>query len=312
MSISHKINILKKWINMINGKSVLHIEQKKGLYYKKNEIHGYYSDLRHKVIQSNLLSPEGVPLCITNTNKEVYFSIAIFQYGLGAYDLYLETLNRDYLIKFKKCLDWALENQESSGAWNSFYFYENEEKYSSMAQGEGASLLIRGFIEFNDNRYLDAAQKAIDFMLIDKENGGVARYVNDDIFFEEYTNNLTVLNGWIFSLWGLYDYSIISGDKKYKEICNSSVTSLAKNLKKYDRGFWSNYDLNGNITSPFYHSLHLSQLEVMKELFEENEFEEYLLKWTKYKENSIYRILSFIVKAYQKLKDNKNKIVIVK
>ena len=48
-----------------------------------------------------------------------------------------------------------------------------------MAQGEAASLLIRGFKETGDKKYINAAKKAIDFMLLPLDRGGTSLYTNN-------------------------------------------------------------------------------------------------------------------------------------
>ena len=75
-----------------------------------------------------------------------------------------------------------------------------------MAQGEGISLLLRAFIVTGNDNYLKAAEMAKDFMLLPIEKGGTARYEGDNVFLYEYTYEPLILNGWIFSIWGLYDY----------------------------------------------------------------------------------------------------------
>ena len=72
---------------------------------------------------------------------------------------------------------------------------------SSMAQGEGVSVLLRAYKHTSDIKYYETAKKAIDFMLIDIEKGGTTKYLDnkEEIIFQEYvcSNDLGVLNGWI-------------------------------------------------------------------------------------------------------------------
>lgn len=308
-----KWEIIFRWIRMLSGKSVFHMRQAAGYYYSKNEVKGYYSDLRHKVTGDILLDDNGVPINITNKGDKVYFSITIFQYGLGAYDLYLETKDINYLNKFFKSVSWALNEQEESGAWNTFGWCNPNAKYSSMAQGEGVSLLVRAFLETKDKIYLDAAKKAIDFMLLSINNGGTTIYYPDGgLTFEETKENRSILNGMIFSIWGLRDYCIISKDKKYYKILQSAVNYLCKILTMYDCNYWSKYDLDGNIASPFYHDLHIEQLKVMYDLFGNIEFIYYAEKWNKYKMSFIKSKRAFLIKAYQKIKKIDNEIVLVR
>lgn len=55
-----------------------------------------------------------------DTGEAIFFSIGIFQFGLGAYDLYLINKNDAYRKKVLACADWAVNNQEVNGAWELF------------------------------------------------------------------------------------------------------------------------------------------------------------------------------------------------
>lgn len=164
----------KKWLRMLTGKSNLHVKQEAGKYYSKHEIKGYYNDLTQKVFASkDMLDEEGIVYCIDAYNRKVYFPIAIFQYGLGCYDLYLGDNDKEYLVKFLKAADWALKNQNEQGAGN-FSIEKNHFEPSSMAQGEGASLLVRAYKETGDEIYIKAAKKALEMMLQPLEQFGTA------------------------------------------------------------------------------------------------------------------------------------------
>ena len=311
--MNKQIELIYKWSKMLLGNSIFHIRQERGNYYEKGRIRGYYSDLRHKVTGNTLLDNKGVPINITNENDTIYFPITIFQYGLGSYDLYLETGDKNYLDKFFKCIKWAVENQESNGGWETFTFKKSIDKYSSMAQGEGISLLTRAYKETNNKEYIEVARKALDFMLLPVENEGTTLYKNYNEFtFEECTKYRTILNGVIFSIWGLLDYVIITKDNYYKDVLQKSVNHLANILNDFDCGYWSYYDLDGNLTSPFYHDLHIEQLNVMYDLFKNNEFNYYAQKWDCYQKSYLKSKKAFILKVFQKLKTSNSDITLVK
>lgn len=303
------LQIVKKWYRMFRGTSILHKEQGKGKYYSKGLIKGYYSDLRHKV--QGHVDKDGIPYNITNYGEHIYFCITIFQYGLGSYDLYLETHNTMYLEKLKKIAEWAIKNQNPSGGWEAFAFSSEFHLYSSMAQSEGASLLLRAFQEFESEEYLAAAKKAIDFMLAPVEEGGTAEYKNNALALKEFTDKPLILNGWIFSIWGLYELTLVVADKYYQIQLLKTLDSLEKLIPSFDNKYWSNYDLGKNITSPFYHNLHIAQLEVMYELFSREIFKIYAEIWRKYYFKKSNRYRAIIKKGFQKLKSLNNSVVLV-
>jgi len=83
------------------------------------------------------------------------------------------------------------------------------------------------------------------------------------MWFKEYIEEPVVLNGWIFSIWGLYDYYKATKDIYYKQLLNKAVDSLGKDLAAFDCQYWSKYNMGNKLTSPFYHRLHISQLKIM-------------------------------------------------
>jgi hypothetical protein len=198
-------------------------------------------------------------------------------------------------------LTWCFENQNDDGSWNNFEHVYPKYPYSSMAQGEGCSLLIRGFIETGDVRYLNAAKKAIDFMLIPKSSGGTAEYNGEDIIFYEFTCFPYVFNGWIFSIFGLMDYVILTKDHKYLDILNKTINTLKNKSNEIDLGYWSRYRNDYMIASSFYHNLHIAQYKVLYEYTNIDEFKKIVLKFKSYRKNPFIRFFAFWKKAFQKI-----------
>jgi hypothetical protein len=130
--------------------------------------------------------------------------------------------------------------------------------------------------------------------------------------FKEYIDGPVVLNGWIFSIWGLYDYFKASRDPSYSDLVQKAVHSLAAEISLFDSSYWSQYDMGGKLASPFYHQLHIAQLRVMHDLFAENIFLEYAEKWQRYQQNRLYASWAIAVKGYQKLTEkNSGQSIIV-
>lgn len=290
---------IKKWYKMLTGKSISHVNQGIGTCYSKTKVAGYYNDLSEKVTKDaeSIL----VPKYHVDTGEEIFFSIGIFQYGLGAYDLFLKTGDDIYKNKLLACAAWAVENQQVDGSWMTFAYENPEHPYSSMAQGEGISMLIRAHIVTQDERYIVAVYKAKDFMLKPIDEGGTASYSGGDVYLHEYTHSPLVLNGWIFSLWGLYDYYKYTNETEAKRVLDSTLVSLKKKLPVYDIKYWSKYEDGRRVCSPFYHGLHIAQLKAMYDLFGDQIYKDYADKWETY-QNSFWKSKrAFIHKAMQKV-----------
>lgn len=303
------LKLFKRWIDMLAGRSVFHVEQGIGKYYDRNEVKGYYNDLTGKVNEKTKLDKKGIPITTTITGVKAYFPIAIFQYALGLYDLYLENNEKDFLRKFLNIADWAVENIDEKGMWDCMGTLKDSKHYtqSSMCQSEGISVLIRAHKESKKTKYLITAQKAIDFMITDVEKGGTCSYKDNNVMFQEYVyegKDISVLNGWIFSIFGLYDYNIYFNDEKISKLLDKSLKSLSNQLYKYDRKFWTNYDQVRTIASPAYHDLHIKQLKLLYELTDNSEYKNYAIKWEKYSNNKLFKIMAMLIKFIQKMKKN--------
>ena len=301
MSLS-KSNI-QRWYNMLTGKSVWHVNQSIGEFFSVNEVRGYYNNLTEKVIKMpDILDNNDLPLLELESGEKVFFPVAIFQYGLGAYDLYLKTGVGRYADKFIQCVEWTIQNQDAQGRWNNFSHYNPNAPYGAMAQGEGASLLIRAYSHTKDSKYLDAAKKAIDFMLLPLENGGTTKYEDEKAYLMEFTFKGLVLNGSIFAWWGLFDYVLITNDHGvYLEKKNQTLKTIIDILPSFSLSYWSKYSLDGLIASPFYHSLHIAQMKAMYELTGKEAFNKYAARWVKQQKSFICYMLSFTKKAIQKV-----------
>ncbi len=298
MSIS--LYKIKKWTKMLLGKSIHHVLQDEGKIYSKDEIRGYYNNLTGKVTRSGL---EGniIPKSFVDTGEEIYFSIAIFQYGLGAYDLYLLDQDKSMLGKTIACANWAVDNQQEDGSWVTFMYENTDHPYSSMAQGEGISLLLRANIASGDTKYLDAIKKAQRFMLLPLNKGGTTKFDGEDVYFYECTEDPLILNGWIFSIWGLYDYYKFFKDEETKAILSDTLKTLEKRLPHFDMKYWSKYEDGKRICSTFYHKLHIAQLRVMHDITGEKIYKTYADKWERYQNSVWKRKRAFAKKVMQKI-----------
>lgn len=286
---------------MLTGQSISHVNQGAGTCYSRDCVAGYYNDLTEKITKDDpsIL----VPKYYVDSGEEIFFSIGIFQYGLGAYDLYLQTGQQQYLDKLIACADWAVANQEPNGAWDTFSYQNPEHPYSSMAQGEGISLLLRALIATKDEKYFKAATLAREYMLMPLEDGGTTGYDGEDVVLYEDTEDPVILNGWIFSLWGIYDYWKYTKDAATGDILDRTVRTLVRQLDDFDIKYWSKYDAGNQICSPFYHELHIAQLRVMHDLFGNREFLDTANKWETY-QNSFWKSQkAFLCKAIQKIKE---------
>lgn len=300
--------LIQKWFRMLKHNSVLHVKQAEGKYYSVSEVAGYYNDFSGKVQSTKSFDENGIPLNTAShgeEKKQVYFPIAIFQYGLGAYDLWIETKEQRYYDIFIKMADWAINNQDDAGAWNTFGVLHYSNPYSSMAQGEGASLLARAFNETKVELYRNHCKKAVDFMLLPLDKGGTTDYSGGRMILKEYPEKPAVLNGWMFSGFGIFDCWKITHDENMMRAWKRTVEEIERELPKFDALFWSYYDEGKKYASPFYHELHIELLNVYSKISDSQVMEWYRTKWLQNDNSWFDAKKAFGFKALQKLSEKK-------
>lgn len=298
------IRNIKKWFLMLTGRSVLHVKQNLGPFFVPNNLKGYFNSMEEKVIkQKQYLEKGAMPSYVNSKGIKYVFPVAVIQYGLGCYDLFLKTGEHIYKQKFIECADWIILKQNSDGSIPNFTDDHPDRPFGAMCQGEAASLLLRAFKETSNEMYKEKAKMSLKFMLLSVENGGTAEYDERGIFLLEFTFRKPVLNGWIFAFFGIYDYLLVEQYPEFKSVYSLLLTSIVNALHYFDCKYWSMYDLAGRIASPFYHNLHVAQLEALFLISNNETIKEYLYKWKKYKKNPFKKARAFFKKAFQKIRE---------
>lgn len=142
-----------------------------------------------------------------------------------------------------------------------------------MGQGHAISVLSRAYYHSGDDRYLAAAVRGLRPFRLSSGKGGVAAsFLGKYIWYEEYPTapSSFVLNGFIFSLLGLYDLKSIATGKDADEasaLFDQGMNSLKNMLTLYDMGSGTTYDLRHftlkiapNLARWDYHATHVNQL----------------------------------------------------
>lgn len=267
--------MFRHWGGMLSGRGYWHAPQRLGSQFVPGRLAGYYNDLTGKARWQGPTDENGLILNQLADGTVVRYPTAIFQQALGHWDLWLASgrtspAHRDVFLAGAR---WALEHQDHAGGWSvwSLLGTRDRSEYSSMTQGEGASLLVRAFEVTRDERYLDSARRALRLMLLPVDRGGVARDVPEGLVLEEVAQQRenAVLNGWVFSLFGLYDYLLARPDNEVAVALDRTVAALCHWLPRYCGPYWSLYDTEGALASPFYHHLHIAQLAALELAFPE-------------------------------------------
>ncbi len=160
--------------------------------------------------------------------------------------------------------------------------------YSGMAQGQIASAFVRAWQRTGDDRFAERALKAIGPLLEASFAQLVTRTSRGPVIEEcgPMQPRAHILNGWIFGLWGTRDVAVAFGDAGARRLEAETTAALAASLALYDTGWWTRYSLYphvfADLAKPFYHRLHVVQMEVMRDLTGAPEFASAAARWKSY------------------------------
>jgi heparosan-N-sulfate-glucuronate 5-epimerase len=248
---------------------------------------------------SNIKFVNGIPQLFYDSDKKYHYNpVTIEQYALGLYNRYLS--GEDTINKFLVTADWLLKYMDTKGALRCNYPYKGYSAgwVSAMSQGEALSVFVRAYSLTNDDNYKTACTKVFNY-LIDKKNGlvtGISEIdskFRNNVFFQEYPitkNSLHkyTLNGFIYTLIGVYDWSTIADTKLAFSYFNNGISTLKLLLPYYDIGGFSTYDLDYLFTNKYpygsaeYHGLHIELLGVLNSITGDMAFDYFKTLWLSY------------------------------
>jgi len=283
-----------------------------------NRLGEYYMLFAEKADYTGIHDDASIPLLdYRGKIGPQYNPIAIAQWGLANFNRYVSARDATAEKKFLSASDWLRDNLERNSAnipvWQHHFDWDYRDTlrapwYSGLAQGQGISLLLRAAAASGKNDYLDAARSAFESLSRTSAEGGVL-FVDEfqDVWIEEYivTPPTHILNGFIWAVWGVYDYSLTFPTSQARDLFNRCVETLTKNLARYDNGFWSLYEQSGTrlpmVASRFYHQLHIVQLRVMHQLTNLAVFAQTADRWEEYSRNRLNRARALAHKSIFKL-----------
>ena len=211
--------------------------------------------------------------------------------------------NSAHLPQFYYAANWLVLNQDERGGWPIQVTRKLANGvlqlppgwYSAMAQGQAMSLLVRAYLRTRNKKYLDAAVRATHIFDVNSSEGGIqARFMDKHVWYEEYptTPSCFVLNGFIYSLIGLYDLKTLapSSERHHAErLYTAGIESLQALLPLFDTGSGSIYDLRHvtlgvapNLARWDYHATHINQLLLLSTIEDDPVFETTAKRWIGY------------------------------
>ncbi len=285
---------------------------------RTDQLGEYYMRFREKSDYAGHYDSAGMPMLnYHGTIGLQHNPIAIAQWGLANYNRFCETGDDSRWEKALKAANWLCANLEQNAhglwVWNHHFDWDYRDTlqapwYSGLAQGQGISLLLRIHNHARHEKYLQAAERAfVSLTRLTSAGGVLFEDEEKNLWIEEYLVDppTHILNGFLWALWGVFDYWLAGADGSAKDIFDRGVATLSHNLASYDTGYWSLYEQSGTglkmLASPFYHRLHIVQLRVMASLTDNKLFAEVAGRWDGYAQSRANRARALLEKGAFKL-----------
>jgi hypothetical protein len=242
------------------------------------------------------LGPDGVPRVDYGGAMGKQFNpVTIGLYALENWERYLNADDTQRRERFLRQAEWLVAEQDQ-GRW--YYRFDADVLQpglrnpwaSAMAQSLGISVLLRAWQLTDDTRYSRAVQEAFGVFAIPFAQGGVVCPCEGGVWLEEFPDAATpshVLNGHMWSLFGLWDYWRALADGEAKRLFDAGIAGLVRNLGKYDNGYWVCYSRRPHpplVNSAYLH-FQIDQLRVLEAISGERALGEYAARWEGYHRN---------------------------
>ena len=188
MSVAARLNYYRRISSayLLPGKSQLtfwHDRPQVNSGASIDQLGEYYMPFLEKAGYMGPHDADGIPLLNYHGNIGLQYNpIAISQWGLGNFNLFLRSKDEEHKQKALAAADWLVKHLEPNSfgvpVWNHHFDWEYRTPlkapwYSGLAQGQGISLLVRVAQATGRSEYLEAAARAFVSFLTSIEHGGV-------------------------------------------------------------------------------------------------------------------------------------------
>jgi hypothetical protein len=265
-----------------------------GSAFERDSVRGYFIDFTAKTSSSTARAPEALN------------PAGLAQLGLGWWERSLrgEPAAESRFLEVCALLENAAVAERGALWWPSRLTdskYVPLSAYSALPQAQVISGFLRAFLMTNDPRWERLALDALGPLLPGADSELVFESDEGPVLEEVASDPPShILNGWIYALWGLLEAKIVLGHDGAEAMLDSSLECLRRMLHRYDVGWWSRYSLYPHVlpdlAKPFYHALHVDQLDVLHRLFGGAEFAATAARWRRY-DSPVGRVRAVAQKA---------------
>ena len=201
----------------------------------------YYMQFSEKADYTGPFDAAGLPMLDYHGRIGLQYNpIAIAQWGLANYNRFCQTACDANLRKTLKSADWLATNLQlnSKGLWVWHHHFDWEYRdtlrapwFSGLAQGQGVSLLLRAHAQTGNEKYRQTAEQAFVSLTKPIDQGGVQFEDADrNLWIEEYLVDppTHILNGFIWALWGIFDFRLATAGPFCREYLRSRRADSAR------------------------------------------------------------------------------------
>lgn len=227
----------------------------------------------------------GIPMKLVGT-KLYYSPAGLMQYGISMEDAYRRTRDPGYLAIATKVLNkmMAIGVRSNGGVYLPYHFDFAMHRiatevmeapwYSAMAQGLALSLAVRLYRDTANATFLNAAHLLFaSFRHVGRGASPWVTYIDAGryLWLEEYPEKWTpsdhTANGFMFAVFGLYDYYQTTHDRASLQILRASLTTMRHYISQFRRpGTYSKYCLRHGKPQPKYHKIVTWQLVFLSKM----------------------------------------------
>ncbi len=144
---------------------------------------------------------------------------------------------------------------------------------SGLAQATAMQALSRGSRYLDDPQYLDVARRALGAFRTAPPRGVRVRAGRGSHYLiYSFDSGLRVLNGFLQSLVGLYDYAEAADDDRARALFRAGDRRARQEIPSHDTGAWSLYSAGGNESDLGYHRLLRDFLQSLCDRVKENPY----------------------------------------
>jgi heparosan-N-sulfate-glucuronate 5-epimerase len=244
-------------------------------------LNGYFIDFRAKTTSRTAATPTGLS------------PAALAQLALGWWERAIAG-EASALPRFLETAELLRRTAQSTPKGSLWAYDADLPKYgvrapwhSAMAQGQIASVFARVAESTGDAADAELAIAAIQPLLRPTQLSLVALTSEGPVLEEAPSDPPSrILNGWIYALVGLHEVGEGLHDEAAAKAFREGIVALERSLPLYDVGWWSRYSLFPHrfvdLAKPFYHRLHVAQLDALHRLTGVDDFVKASVRWAAY------------------------------